>query len=61
MPRRGAATAAVAASSSADYSGYSGEDPVGVGSLLEFERQQRYLLGRAIKPTGQGWQVETAE
>jgi hypothetical protein len=36
------------------------EDEVLPGCLLEFERNKDYLLGRAVKRTPQGWQVEAA-
>lgn len=36
------------------------EGVVAAGSLLEFERGKEYLLGRAVKQTAQGWQVEAA-
>ncbi len=36
------------------------EGVVAAGSLLEFDRGKEYLLGRAVKQTPQGWQVETA-
>ncbi|KAL4425691.1 hypothetical protein ABPG75_009707 [Micractinium tetrahymenae] len=55
--RRYAGAAAAPAQTAVDVE-YDGSDPVGVGSLLEFERGQGYLVGRAIKQLAQGWQVE---
>lgn len=56
VPQRGIATAALAAVAASGSD--AGEGPLGVGSLLEFERDKSYLLGRAIKQLAQGWQVE---
>lgn len=39
---------------------YDGSDAPGLGSLLEFQRGQEYMVGRAIKQLAQGWQVESA-
>ncbi|KAL4445906.1 hypothetical protein ABPG77_009105 [Micractinium sp. CCAP 211/92] len=57
--RFGAAAAGAHAQAASDVD-YDGSDLVGVGSLLEFERGQEYLVGRAIKQLAQGWQVEAA-
>lgn len=55
-----AAAAAGAQAQAAADADYDGSDPPGVGSLLEFERGQDYLVGRAIKQLAQGWQVEAS-
>lgn len=47
-----------AAAAAAQPAAAAAEEPLGVGSLLEFERNKAYQLGRAIKQTAQGWQVE---
>jgi len=54
MQQRGAVTAAAVQSQAAA----SANDAVGLGSIVEFERNKAYLIGLTVKQRAQGWEVE---
>lgn len=53
FPRRGVVTAAAAQPAAAEA-----DEAVGLGSIVEFERNQAYLVGLTVKQRAQGWEVE---
>ena len=53
FPRRGVVTAAAAQPAAAEA-----EEAVGLGSIVEFERNRAYLIGLTVKQRAQGWEVE---
>ncbi|PRW58916.1 ribonuclease [Chlorella sorokiniana] len=48
----------VTAAATAAHPAAAAEDAVGLGSIVEFERNKAYLVGLTVKQRAQGWEVE---